>query len=460
MSIKALGIFLPQGRRIGVLFQYDLGTGAVTTRFVADAPFAQDPQAPLLGQMFVAQSPDEQAALWANVTATLMNGRRSSNGDWQLPAFFQNLLPEGVFRDHIAQLRKCAPTDHFEMLAACGKDLPGALYALPVTLSEAEKSRLVTQNQDAVEVAIVQQPLEQGLSLSGVQPKVGVRLEDGRYVARTKTQDAHIIAKLPVAARQGLPEVEELSLRLAQAAGVRVCRAHLAALRLLGVEHGYDLGDAQLKTLFLAVERFDRSASGRIHCEDFAQVLGVMPQDKYGKEEGLTYLSVATVLLNIPELGEPAVHELLRRLVVNEMLGNPDMHLKNLGLRYPDGRMAEFSPAYDVVAYACYQGVHGHALRLVPERKDAPWTQGQQQLSPALLRDFCEQLNIVERPAAAVVRDAVARAAKSWPELIEQSRLSKAQKRRLSAHFEAHPLVQSLQRRKSASDTQPSSSGR
>jgi serine/threonine-protein kinase HipA len=185
-----------------------------------------------------------------------------------------------------------------------------------------------------------------------------------------------------------------------------------------------------------------------------------MPEDKYGKDQGLTYLSVATVLLSIPELGEPAVHELLRRLVVNEMLGNPDMHLKNLGLRYPDGHTAEFSPAYDVVAYACYQGVHGHALRLVPERKDAPWTQGQQQLSPALLRDFCEQLDIVERPAAAVVRDTVARAVQSWPELIEQSALSKTQKQRLSAHFETHPLVQSLRRRTNTSKARPSGSSR
>lgn len=38
------------------------------------------------------------------------------------------------------------------------------------------------------------EPLDDGVSLSGVQPKVGVIKEGGRYVGRTKMQDTHIIA--------------------------------------------------------------------------------------------------------------------------------------------------------------------------------------------------------------------------------------------------------------------------
>lgn len=48
------------------------------------------------------------------------------------------------------------------------------------------------------------------------------------------------------------------------------------------------------------------------------------------------------------------MRELLRRLVVNELLGNPDMHVKNKGLRYPDGVVPDFPSAYDIVAYSAF----------------------------------------------------------------------------------------------------------
>ncbi|MGI4848081.1 MAG: type II toxin-antitoxin system HipA family toxin, partial [Janthinobacterium lividum] len=40
--------------------------------------------------------------------------------------------------------------------------------------------------------------------------------------------------------------------------------------------------------------------------------------------------------------------------------------MKNIGLFYPDGRTPEFSPAYDIVAYAAFHHSSGHALMIVP----------------------------------------------------------------------------------------------
>ncbi|NJS37066.1 MAG: HipA domain-containing protein [Brachymonas sp.] len=83
---------------------------------------------------------------------------------------------------------------------------------------------------------------------------------------------------------------------------------------------------------FLSVKRFDRDApsehagftrAGRLHMEDFCQVLSMPAQQKY---EG-SYLQIMAVLAG---LGRDAdVEELVRRLVVNELLGNFDAHLKN-----------------------------------------------------------------------------------------------------------------------------------
>jgi serine/threonine-protein kinase HipA len=365
-------------------------------------------------------------------------------------------LPEGVFRVQIAQLRKCELDDHFELLAACGKDLPGNVYALPTELSREELGFYVTQDADALEMTVTAEPLEEGVSLSGVQPKLGVIKEGDRYVGRTKDQDTHIIAKLPVVAYPLLPEVEDLSLRLAKAAGVDACEAYLEPLGKLAAQHNYDLGEAQAKTNFLAVLRYDRRPGGRVHCEDFAQVFGVMPEDKYTPQ--VSYLSVAAVLLSRPSLGEAAVHELLRRIMVNEMLGNPDMHLKNLGLWYPDGHTPELPPAYDIVAHALYTPATGHGLRIFPEEVEVnlrPRDIGRKrarriQLTAAVLREFCNQLGIAERPAVKAVTDCVKAAYDAWPRMIDESALTEAQKTNLKTHFYAHHAVAGLLRRNKA----------
>jgi Uncharacterized protein related to capsule biosynthesis enzymes len=61
----------------------------------------------------------------------------------------------------------------------------------------------------------------------------------------------------------------------------------------------------------LAVRRFDRGPGGqRIHMEDFAQVFGIFPDDKYGRR---SYANIAAVLW--AEGGEDSTLEFVRRLV-------------------------------------------------------------------------------------------------------------------------------------------------
>lgn len=459
MNVKALAILIGT-QRVGVLFQYALAgelgreDAAVISRFVVDEAFIKVADAPMISLSYLADTPEEQAVLWHHVQSIPFNGRFSNKNGWLLPAFFQNLLPEGVFRDHVAALRTCSPTDHFEMLAACGKDLPGNVYATPIALSQDEMARYVTQHQDALEMSVTAEPMEQGVSLSGVQPKLGVIKQGERYVGRTKDQNTHVIAKLPVVGQPKLPELEHLSLQLAAAAGVDVCEAYLEPLEKLAVEHGYDLGDANGKTNFLAVVRYDRASGKRIHCEDFAQILGEMPEDKYGglqaNTKAQTYLSIAAVLLDFPSLGESAVHELLRRLAINEMLGNPDMHLKNIGLFYPDGYTAELPPAYDIVAYAAFNKNTGHALMILPPQllpQSAQTHASKQHLSPALVRAFCAALGLPEKPAAKAISDCVRAAYAMWPRMIEAADITSQQKKRLLEHFYAHPMVASLAKR-------------
>lgn len=451
MNVKTLAIFIGK-RRAGVLFRYEIAADAVSTRFVADPEFANDPEQPLLSLAWRDTQPARQAAIWADLTAYRLNGSFSPRNGWLLPSFFQNLLPEGALRDRLAELRQCDPLDHFELLAATGRDLPGNVYAEPIELDRPALQRLVTQDNDALEVSVSAEPMEQGVSVSGVQPKLAVSRRGERYVARTRMEEAHIIAKLPVVGYPALPELEALSLQLAATAGVATVTAWLEPLEKLAAAHGYDLGEPGAEARFLAVQRYDRDApvrhpgdTGRVHAEDFAQILGVMPENKCSG----SYLEVAAVMLSQPSLGEAAVHELLKRIFVNELLGNPDMHLKNIGVWYPDGRTPELPPAYDIVGYAVYSGVKGRGgLHLFPADDPVHAPLNQMGMGPAVLRAFCARLDLVEKPAAAALQRCARLAVQHWPELIDGSAITPTMKTRLKAHFMAQPAVVSLLKRR------------
>ena len=145
-----------------------------------------------------------------------------------------------------------------------------------------------------------------------------------------------------------------------------------------------------------------------------------------------------------PALGETAAEELIRRVMVNEMLGNYDAHVKNFGVLYRDGRTPALSPAYDVVAYAAYLGGRGHALRFVPGGEK------QARLTPTTVRSFCNATGMFETRVRGVLHEAVGKACETWPALIEASRLLDRQKQNLLAHFEACDAVRSWRARRRA----------
>lgn len=439
MNVLALDIYLGP-LRAGLLFQYGTGNTALT-RFIPDEAFWSNPASPVFSWSATDDDAQRREIFWRSYVNTPFFNAEGG----RLPAFFQNLLPEGPLRRHLEQLRGCGPNDHFDMLAACGTDLPGNIYAYPAHLDTQALAGVVTQHHDALEMTVSADPLPDATSLSGVQPKLALVQQQGRYVARTRdAQGTHIIAKLPTAEFALLPEVEELSLRLAQAAGVDVCEAWLAPMDEIVAEQPFVLGESRH---FLAVKRFDRGPQGHIHCEDFAQILRIQPEEKY-THPAASYAAMARTLregMSLPaQEGEGAAEELIRRVMVNEMLGNYDAHVKNFGVLYRDGRTPELSPAYDVVAYAAYLGGRGHALRFVPGGEK------QARLTPQTLRSFCNATGMFETRVRGVLNEAVGKACESWPQMIAASSLLERQKQNLFKHFEACDAVLSWRARRAA----------
>lgn len=435
MQYRALNIYLGQQKRfVGLLFQYGTGPNAIT-RLVPDTKFWTDENSLVFSQSALVEGHSARLAFLAEYAAQpFFNGE----GD-KLPTFFLNLLPEGPLRRHLEEIGNLEKNDDLGLLSLCGTDLPGAVYVERAPLDSRSIAKVVTQDNDALEMSVTPMPLPEATSLSGVQPKLSLVATGGRYVARTKNaKGVHIIAKLPTVEYPLLPQVEELSMRLAAAAGVAVCEVVLAPLDSIDAEQPFVLGEGRQ---FLVVRRFDRDGPRHIHCEDFAQILGIAPGEKYSHTLA-SYGTMLRLLVQTPGLGLEAALEMVRRIVVNDLLGNFDGHIKNYGVLYPDGRTPELSPAYDVVAYSAYMGGRGHALRFAA---DGP---KHSRITPQVVRQLCNEVPGLREPKVnAVIRETVRKAFEVWPGMIAASSLLAEQKQRLLQHFEATPAIESLRNR-------------
>ncbi|WP_343587212.1 type II toxin-antitoxin system HipA family toxin [Herbaspirillum sp.] len=416
---------------VGSLFALD--DGRCYFRF--DDAYALDSGRPVLSQLYLAASEERTIAQLLDPTLAVNRG----DGRGGLPPFFQNLLPEGQLRKHLVQRAGLPPDDEFGLLAYCGKDLPGDVSAVAEQLDDKRMGRLLGQGHDSYEMSSGQLPVPGGESLSGVQPKLALVQEGGRYVMRSKDrQGSHFIAKLPATDYPNMPQVEFSSLTLAAAAGVDVCRFALEPLSAIADHLPFGLRNDASR--FLLVYRFDRDAptpTGRRHMEDFAQVTGTAPGAKYAG----TYAAIGMVLKERSARGVEDVFELLRRIKVNELLGNFDAHLKNFSLLYRTPQQAVLSPAYDIVAYAAYVGGNGHALNFVPEQK------GKQLLTPAILRRLANIWEIPEPKLQAVLVETVERAMTQWPALIGELPFTGDQREKLLAHLDANASVAAWRRR-------------
>jgi serine/threonine-protein kinase HipA len=165
--------------------------------------------------------------------------------------------------------------------------------------------------------------------------------------------------------------------------------------------------------------------------EDFAQALELRPEAKY---DG-SYAAIGLALQRASTAPEQDLLELLRRIKVNELLGNFDAHTKNFSLLYRADGDVRLSPAYDIVAYAAYLDGKGHALKFYPDQK------ARADLAPAVLRQLANTWELPETRLKDVVAYTVDQAMRTWPALIRESILLAGQKQRLLDHLEKNPSV-------------------
>lgn len=335
--IKAVNVFLQQ-RRIG---QINLLPGE-NTLFSFEDVYVDDLSRPTLSQSFMSKTGE---------IITQMRPIRT-----RLHPFFSNLLPEGHLREYLAAKNKINPQREFSLITALGEDLPGAVTIRP-TMTEA----ILFDLEHPVEhISLDKQPYR--FSLAGIQLKFSALLKKGGLTIPASGIGGTWIVKLPSANFSQVPENEYAMLTLARQIGISVPEYHLIPLE--EVEGLPDLGPLQ-GHLALAVKRFDRDpAQKRIHMEDFAQVYGLYPEQKYDK---VSYTNIANMVWTL--CGKRGLTEYIRRLVFSILIGNGDMHLKNWSFLYPDGRIPLLSPAYDLLSTIPYIPGDHLALTLVKTKQ-------------------------------------------------------------------------------------------
>ena len=390
---------------IGYLSQY----GDIL-RVSFDESYIRNPQRPTLSLSY--QGADEAAT--QQILASARDARLvRTDGRW--PVYFQNLLPEGHNRDRLARERGCSPDDEFELLAAAGHDLMGALEVEPVPaqdgIPDVVRHWHTTQGLDVLEPGFVEYPVEDAASLPGVVTKFSAVQDGRRYTVRRRGAAGSVILKLPTTAHPDLVANESTGYQLCKALGL-----HCADVNVITRAEADLPGEVPFDEI-LAVQRFDHLPGGaRVHMEEFNQVLGYTPRQKYGKGILQDWATMLRVLNRLSSQPVQDTREFLARMVAFILMGNTDAHLKNWALVYPGGRVPQLAPLYDPVCVAAFfDGVPEtqYAVNRAIDRtlRAFGWSDMEALIKSAGLLRVPRHL--------ALLRETVRQAQAQWPALLE-----------------------------------------
>lgn len=176
------------------------------------------------------------------------------------------------------------------------------------------------------------QKLAGKLSISGVQPKLSVRLEsdklipvatDGQYILKPQTQQF-----------AELPQNEYLCMQMGREFGLNTAESILL-----------ELSDG---TPVYLVKRFDRFKKGKhmekLACEDMHQILGG-PNKYAGSSE-----QIAKIIKQYCTFGPLELQRFFEISIFNFAIGNGDAHRKNFSLLTSEKGVVALSPVYDLVS--------------------------------------------------------------------------------------------------------------
>ena len=360
-------------------------------------------------------------SLWAGTPgdedATVRRLREIHSSRMKLPPFFSNLLPEGVLREYMVKHLKIHRDHEFDILAALGTSLPGAVRALPAN----QLPPAAASYRPGAEPGAADTPIK--FSLGGSQLKFSMIERGGRFLL--EEGDEEWIVKPPHPVHSNVPQNEYTMMRLAAAAGIQTPEVKLVNIDAVDPGGIKGLSILSRETLAYAIKRYDRTAVGRVHVEDFAQVFNVYADQEY---KATNYDTVGRLIFDLFPNRFPQLAEFVRRLVVNILIGNGDAHLKNWSVIYADKVSPQLAPAYDLVSTIHYVHNDSLALNLAGEKRfDA--------IDESHFDRLARRMDAPPKFVLGIVRETVAAARKEWPAILREAGLPADMRERLHAHW-------------------------
>ena len=209
-----------------------------------------------------------------------------------------------------------------DMHAACAKKIFGTKKMPVMNYSLGQLNRLA------------EKIIQEQTSLTGVQPKLSLHLDDN--AGRTRLTIVGLwgsyICKPQTKYFRQMPEVEDLTMHLAEVAGIAVVPHSL--MRMAD------------NSICYITRRIDRTANGdKLAMEDMCQLTNRPTEYKY---KG-SYEQIGKAIIKYSSMPKMDVTNYFETVLFSWIVGNNDMHLKNFSLYSPNDADVRLTPAYDLI---------------------------------------------------------------------------------------------------------------
>jgi serine/threonine-protein kinase HipA len=244
-------------------------------------------------------------------------------------------------------------------------------------------------------------------AVTGVQAKLSLHIS-GNNKAGTERRFTLVglwggyILKPPTALYPHLPEVEDVTMHLAQLAKIKTAPHSLIRL--------------QSGNLAYLTKRIDRNKKGKLAMEDMCQLTERLTEDKYHG----SYEQIGKAIQKYSATPGLDVVNFFELVLFSFLTGNADMHLKNFSLLEQPGMGMTLSPAYDLVNTVLVNPADEEDMALTLNGRKKKLKK----------QDFVAAMNTlkVEEKQQENIFNKMAKAMPKWQELIDRSFMTEAYK--------------------------------
>lgn len=263
-----------------------------------------------------------------------------------LPPFFTNLLPEGRRLSALLRAVKTSADDELSLVLAVGSDTVGDVQVVPSGTSPSAADPVISDGSGLDFAELLAAHGIDRVAIPGAQDKLSAGMIT---LPGASVDGAPAFVKLTPPDYPYAVENEAYFVRLA-----RRLRLPVADARIVTDTRGLS---------GLLVRRFDR-VPVTTAVEDACQVMGRYPADKYL----LRMEEVAIALADVCAARQVALRSVYLQVAFAWLIGNGDLHAKNLSVRQEPGGEWRIAPVYDVLTTLPY-GDNSMALSIGGRRE-------------------------------------------------------------------------------------------